>query len=657
MSLPARVAFADFLLMPAEKRLQRRDGTALPLPPRLFSSLCLFVEHAGRLLDKGTLMRALWPGLVVEENNLNQVVASLRRALGDDAQRPRLIETVPRYGFRFVAEVREVSAVDGPAAHGVQAPPPPTGAGELPPETQAQSAASAGAAPQPAFRGRRRRLALAAGVLALGVPAGWAGWRAWRGGSSPAPPASLAVLPFRPLSAELRDELLEIGMADSIAARLSTLPGLAVLSTGSVLRYAGDARDPVLAGRELRADWVVDGSLQRRGDQLRATARLLRAADGRAAWSGSFDARYGGVFELQDQIAARIHEALAPSLRGAAAGAARLGELGGTHDPKAYQLYLAARWRSQGGGPDGLQRAIGLLQQALAIDPGYARAWTELAWVHRRRLWNAEAVPAEVFESANAALSRALTLVPALPQAHASLGFTRYWFNFDWPAAEREFRAALARNPNVAEAHWGLTTLLLPQGRIDEGLVHLRRSRELDPMSPVFNTMEAAFLADRGLLDEARDRLAIAFDLAPGLWLAHVAQGQLWWALGRPQEAIASLRKAVELGRATSRPQAVLAAHLARLGQHDEARTILAALQAKASQRYVAPTSLAMIQAALGEKAAALDALEDAYRWRDARLIFLKDDPAWRELRDEPGFIALRRRLKLDGLPKGLTPV
>lgn len=517
--------------------------------------------------------------------------------------------------------------------------------------------ATAGAAPQSGFRGRRRWLALAAGALALGVPVGWAGWRAWRGGNPAAPPASLAVLPFRPLGADLRDELLEIGMADSIAARLSTLPGLAVLSTGSVLRYAGDARDPVVAGRELRADWVVDGTLQRRGDQLRATARLLRAADGRAAWSGSFDARYGGVFEMQDQIAARIHEVLASSLRRGAAGTASLGEPGGTHDPKAYQLYLAARWRGQGGGPDSIHRAIDLLQQALAIDPGYAQAWTELAWVNRRRLWNAEAVPAEVFESANAALSRALALVPELPQAHASLGFTRYWFNFDWPAAEREFRAALARNPNVAEAHWGLTTLLLPQGRIDEALVHLRRSRELDPMSPVFNTMEAAFLADRGLLDEARDRLAIAFDLAPRLWLAHVAQGQLWWALGRTQEAIESLRKAAELGPATSRPQAVLAAHLARLGQHEEARRILAALQAKAAQRYVAPTSLAMIQAALGEKAAALDALEDAYRWRDARLIFMKDDPAWRDLRDEPGFIALRRRLKLDGLPKGLTPV
>jgi DNA-binding winged helix-turn-helix (wHTH) protein/TolB-like protein len=656
MPLPAHIAFGDFVLVPAEKRLQRRDGTALPLSPRLFSALCLFVEHPGRLLDKDTLIRALWPARVVEENNLNQVVASLRRALGDDAQHPHLIETVPRYGFRFVAELRDVSADDGPAAHAAQTPGAATGAVDSP-EPHAPPAATRMAVSQPAVRAGRRRLLMVAGTLALGAPGGWAAWRAWRGEGAAAPTASLAVLPFKPLGTDMRDELLEIGMADSIAARLSTLPGLAVLSTGSVLRYAGDARDPAAAGRELRADWVVDGTLQRRGDQLRATARLLHSADGRAVWSGSFDARDGSVFETQDQIAGRIHQALASSLRDGAADTVRLGEPGGTNDPKAYQLYLAARWRGQGGGPDSIPRAIELLRQALAIDAGYALAWTELAWAHRRRLWNADAVPADVFDSANAALSRALALVPELPQAHAGLGFTRYWFDFDWRAAEREFRAALARNPNVVEAHWGLTTLLLPQGRIDEGLVHLRRSRELDPMSPLFNTMEAAYLTDRGLLDEARHRLAIAFDLAPRLWLAHVAQGQLWWALGRTQEAIESLRAAVELGPATSRPKAVLGAHLARLGQPEEARRILGALQAHAAQRYVAPTSLAMIHAALGEKPAAIDALEEAYRWRDARLIFLKDDPAWRELRDEARFDALRRRLKLDGLPNGLTPV
>lgn len=652
-----RYAFAGFVLERSQQRVRRADGSTLNLTPRLFNALLLFVEHAGELLDKDTLMRALWPGLVVEENNLNQVIASLRRALGDDAHQPRLIETVPRFGFRFIAEVRPLPAAEVPPSRAAHPADPAVAQADLAdvvrPPAPAQAQPSPGQ-PQP---GRRAWLALTGAVMGAGALALWWSQRPRGDAVARKAPVSLAVLPFKPLGGEARDELLEIGMADSVAARLSTLPGLAVLSTGSVLRYAGGAQDPRHAAGELQVDWIVDGTLQRRGEQLRATARLLRAGGGQAVWSGSFDARYDGVFEVQDRIAELVKLALAPTLHGELGGSAELAEPGGTRDPQAYQLYLAARWRGQGGGPDGIRRAVELLRQALAIDPGYALAWTELAWVDRRRLWNADGVPAEVFDAANAALSRALAVVPDLPPAHAGLGFTRLWFDFDWPAAEAEFRRALERNHNVVAAHWGLTMLLLPQGRIDEGLLHLRRSRELDPMSPLFNTMEAAYLTDHGDLDQARRRLDISFDLAPDLWLTHVAHGQLLKALKQPDAAIAALRKAAELGHGNSRPKAVLGAHLAALGQHDDARRILAELQAQAAARYIPPSSPAMVQAALGDKAAALDSLDQAYRWRDARLTFLNSDPSWRGLHGEPRFAALLKQLKLDGLPSGLTPV
>ncbi|MFT3821994.1 MAG: winged helix-turn-helix domain-containing protein [Rubrivivax sp.] len=643
MPLPERIAFADFVLLPAEKRLLRADGSPLPLSPRLYGALCLFVEHAGRLLDRETLMRALWPGLVVEENNLNQVIAGLRRALGDDAQHPRLIETVPRYGFRFVAPVQALPAA-APAA---------------PPAVPA--AAAPMAAPPSPPSARRHWLAAAAGAAAL-VAGGAAWWQHQAAGpeeSTAAPAAQrLAVLPFKPLgSGEGRDELLEIGMADSLAARLSALPGLAVRSAASAQRYGGAAQDPLRAARELAVDWIVDGTLQRRGEQIRATARLLRAADGVAAWSGSFDARAGGVFDVQDQIAERVQQALAPVLGQRAAGPGLRAEAGGTRHPEAYQLYLTANWRAQGGRPEAIRRAIELLQQALALDPGYALAWTALAWAHRRRLWNAEAPPAEVFDAAGQALQRALALAPALPQAHAGMGFTLAWYEFDWPAAQAAFRHALQLNENTVDAHHGMATQLLTQGRIDEGWRHLQRVRELDPMSPVFITLEASCLIDRGALDEAARRLDIALDLAPQLWLTHVAQGLLLLRRRQQQPAIAALRRAVELGPGTSRPKAVLAQQLALLGQATEARAILAGLQRQAAVAYVAPTSLAMVLAALGDTAAALDALEEAHRLRDARLSFLKDDPSWRSLYGQPRFAALKQRLRLDGLPPGLTPV
>jgi DNA-binding winged helix-turn-helix (wHTH) protein/TolB-like protein/tetratricopeptide (TPR) repeat protein len=671
MAMVERYAFGDFVLERSQQRVLGRDGTEIALTPRLFHALLLFVESPGRLIEKDTLMRALWPGLVVEENNLSQVISALRRVLGDGprdgTQGNRYIATVPRVGFRFVAQVRALTDeppcdAGSPLASAAEAGTPlasPLSSSGPTAAAAAQAAAPTMVHPPDAAARRSRRWLLGGAVAGAAAGIGSALWWMQARPHRPTamPLATVAVLPFKPLTADGRDELLEIGMADSLTSRLSALPGLVLRSTASVQRYAGAAQDPLRAARELDVDWVVDGTMQRRGDQLRATARLLHVADGTAAWSGSFDARLGGLFDVQDEIAARVQKALSPALTGSAPPGPAIAEPGGTRNPEAYQLYLAAVWRGQGGGSDSIQRATELLQQALAIDPGFAMAWTELAWLQRRRLWNADGVPADVFQQANAALARALALVPDLPHAHAGLGFTFNWFDFDWAAAEREYRSALSINPNVVAAHWGLTGLLLTQGRIDEGWGHLRRARELDPMSPLFNTMEAAYLADRGALDEAQRRLAIAFDLAPQLWLAHVAHGQLLIARGRHDDGIEALRRAVQFGHSTSRPRAVLGTNLAWLGQEVEARAILEQLRREAAARYVPPTSPAMVLAALGERPAALDALEQAWHRRDARLVFLKDDPSWRGLRDEPRYLALLKTLRLDGLPPGLTPV
>ena len=613
----------------------------LAVTPRLFNALLLLAEHPGELLDKDTLMRALWPGLVVEENNLSQVVSGLRRALGDDAQGSRFIQTVPRRGFRFVAAVAALPDADASlvAPAEATAPAPPPIEADLPDKRHLL------------------RLALVAGATAALAAAGWWVWRRPLAAGAAAQGATPAVLPFKPLVAEGRDELLEKGMADSLIARLSTVPGLVVRSTGSVLRYAGAEQDPLRAARELEVTWIVDGSLQRRGDQLRVTARPLHASDGVAAWSGGFDEKFTGVFEVQDQISNRVMQALAPTLHAGVATSAQLTELGGTRSAEAYQLYLAARWRAEGGRAIEISKGIALLNQALGIDPAYALAWVELAQIHRRRLWNADAVPSEVFEPANVALRRALALVPTLAQAHAGLGFSLFWFDYDWPGAERGFRGALATNPNVATGHWGLAGLLLTQDRLDEGFVHLRLARELDPMSPVYNAVEASFLLDHGRRAEARTRLDLALDIAPDLWLAHVALGLLHLAEQRPEPGIAALRRAVELADASTRPKAVLAVHLARLGQTDEARAILNQLLALAQTRYVTPTSLAAVHAALGEVAPALTALEQAVLTRDTRVIYLKDDPHWIGLRKEPRFMALMKQLKLDRYGPGLSPV
>lgn len=644
--VPDNFAFGEFILERGQQRVRQADGTVLALTPRLFNALLLFVEHPGELLDKETLMRALWPGLVVEENNLSQVVSGLRRALGDDPQGRRYIQTVPRRGFRFIAPVTVQPGVNerlsAPTSSAV-----PVETGESSPDVEA---------PPPSRRLLlRSMLGTAAALGTAGV--GWVAWRRRSDGGLPVDPPTLAVLPFRPLTSEGRDELLEFGMADSLITQLSTVPGLVVRSFGSVRRYAGADQNAIAAAQELDVRWIVDGSLQRRGDVLRVTARLLRARDGVAEWSGSFDQRVAGVFDVQDQIANRVRTALAPVLQVSVEAGTPLREVGGTRSTEAYALYLAARWRAQDGRSAGIARAIGLLNQAIEIDPAYALAWTELAWVHRRKLWNADGVPAEVFEASNVALRRALELVPGLAAAKAGIGFSRFWFDYDWPGAEADFRDSLATNANLPSAHWGLAQMLLTQGRIDEGFLHMRQARELDPMSPVFNTLEASFLLDHGQLAQARTRLQRALDIAPGLWLAHTCQGLLHMAEQRPELGIAAFRQAVALAEGSTRPSAMLAVHLAAAGLADEARSIRDQLLTQSRIRFVAPTSLAAAQAAVGEMAPALTALEMGLSTRDTRMIYLKDDPHWAKLRSEPRFIAVLKKLKLDGLGPGLVSV
>ena len=682
MPVSDRFAFGDFVLERSQQRVLRRDGSTLNLTPRLFSALLLLVEHAGELLDKDSLMLALWPGLVVEENNLSQVVSGLRRALGDDSQGSRYIQTVPRRGFRFVAAVQALPApavrpadetpVPAPLAVAPPVPAPPAivpPALPLPvPEQPVLELPGPALSAGPAPRKLRRRLGLGLGLTAgaAAVGLGGAGWWFWRGAPAPAavaPGTTLAVLPFRPLTAEGRDELLELGMADALIGRLSTVPGLVVRSISSVLRFGGAEQDPLRAARDLEVQWLVDGSLQRRGDRLRVTARLLWAADGSAAWSGSFDEKFTSVFELQDLISSRVLGVLAPKLQARSAvpgepsaAAMPLTALGGTRNTDAYQLYLAAFSHAQSLRPDGLIKSRELFNRAIALDPGYALAYVGLAESHRRRLYATDAVPAEVFDPADAAIRRALALAPGLAEAHAGNGFKRYWYDFDWAGAESEFRRALASNPNVVFAQLGLAMLMLTQDRPAQGFVHLRRARELDPLSPLLNALEASYLLDAGRIDEARARLDRAFDVAPNFWVSYLVQALMHQARKQPDEGIAALRRAVELAQASTGPLSLLGMHLARLGQAEEARAILGRLLALEKTRYVPPTALAAVQAALGEPGPALDSLDKALAVRDQRLIFLKDDPRWVGLRQQPRFQALMRKLQLDRFGPGLSP-
>ena len=657
---PARAyEFGDFRLDARQRRLSHRDGTPVALTPRLVDALLYLVERPGQLLDKNELMDALWPGLVVEENNLSQAISALRRALGDESQDSRYIQTVPRRGFRFVAEVRPVrdAGASDAALPGAASPASPTD------PTQDSAEAATGSPPDglPAAapiagttstvrRGRRRfGLALASAVAVAAVAV--AAWHGLRGTpTARQPTTTVAVLPFKPLVSDSRDELLEVGMADSLIARLSTLPGLVVRSVGSVRRYAGMNQDPLAAARELDVEWVVDGTIQRWGDQIRVTARLLRA-DGTARWSGTFDENFTGVFDVQNMISDRVAQVIAPRL----AASDRKGlAASGTHHPDAYQLYLAARSQAQSLRPSGLKRSIEFYKKAIELDPKYALAYAGLAETYRRLPFGADTPPTEAFEPARAAALRAIELDPALAEGHAGLGWVKFWYEWDWPGAEKAFRRAIELNPNVWEAHLGLGHLLSSLGRGDEGFPHIQRARELDPMSLITNTLEAGYLLGRGRREEADQRIQRALEIDPEFWVGHLTMAGFHLADKDVARALESLRLAEQYSEGQStQAAALIGSLLGRTGQREQAQAVLDRLLAQAKQRYVPPTSVAAVFVGLGDKASALDWLERAHDVRDLRLSFMKIDGRWAPLKDEPRFQALLKKMKLDKAPAG----
>jgi DNA-binding winged helix-turn-helix (wHTH) protein/tetratricopeptide (TPR) repeat protein len=591
------LAFGDFVLEPLRRKVSRRDGTPVELTPRVFNVLQLFVERPGQLITKDTLMRELWPDQVVGENSLSQLIHALRRALGDDGERHRYIQTEARRGFRLVVPVE-----DRPEAPG-------------------------------------------------GVD---------RAALVHTPRSTLAVLPFVALTSQPDLVLLEVGMADSVTARLSTVPGLVLRSVGSVRRFAGPERELGQAALALDVAWLLDGTLQLADGQLRVSARLLAMPGGMAAWSASYNAAFTHVFDVQDLIAERVAQALAAPLGGQAPWAPSLAaaRLGGTRNIDAYQLYLAAQQHAQGIRADGLARSIELYLEALAIDECYALAHVGIAESCRRMVMGADRDPREALDVPRAHVQRALAMAPDLAEAHALMGWIHWWFDFDWARAELAFRRALALNANVANAHFGLAHMLLATlGRVEEGLAHARMACELDPLSLLYASLEATFLAAHGDVATARARLDRVLQIEPRFWIAHGQIGAIALKAGRLDDAIEALRRADALADGSTQMAAVLGVALARAGKLDEARAVLQRLQALAGERYVPPTSLAAVHASLGETVHALDALERAYERRDPRLTFLRNDYRWRALHGQPRFEALIEKLQLHLCPPGLSPL
>jgi TolB-like protein/DNA-binding winged helix-turn-helix (wHTH) protein/Flp pilus assembly protein TadD len=640
--------FEGFRLDPSERQL-RSEGKILPLTPKAFDVLLLLVENGGHALRKHEFLEKIWADSYVEEKNLADNISLLRKILGDDVKAPSFIETVPRLGYRFVADVREVREegadlllAERSREHVV-----------IEEEFEPTPALTAGAEPAltlPATA-RKTKLRFAVVIVAFVVVAfSVAAYYLARSGElRPVQPQqfkSLAVLPLKPLGVTAAggdDSYLGPGLADALITKLSNLRQIAVRPTSAVRKYAGPQSDLVAVAREQQVDAVLDGSFQRVGDRVRVTVQLVRGSDGASLWAQTFDERLTDMFSVQDAISSRVVEALKIKLSNEEE---RRFARKQTDNPEAYQLYLRGRYLWNKFTPEDHRKAADYFNQAIAKDPAYALAYAGLADAYGASATNNWLRPREAYPRAKAAAQKALELDDTLPDAHASLGAILMFYDLDWPAAEREFLRAIELNTDCATAHEVYSYLHVALGRLDEAAAQARRGLEADPLSGSLSDDLAGALYQARRYDDAIRQYQRTLEIDPRRPGARLGLGTAYVQSGRHGEAVAELEKAVSLSGRTSANLAQLGYAYAAAGRRNEALKILEELS---GPDYSAPYDLAVLYAGLGQREQALAQLMKAYDERSGWIIFLKVEPQFDSLRDDPRYAELLRRM---GLPQ-----
>lgn len=459
------------------------------------------------------------------------------------------------------------------------------------------------------------------------------------------PQTALAVLPFRSLSAGgQRDELLELGLTETLITQLSRVRQLRVQALASSERLERSAlQDPNAAGRQLGAAYVIDGSAQRVDGRVRVNVRLLSVGNGQTIWADTLDTCVEDVFTLQDRISGEVVTALAlpPIARERRRKPRDEGSL------QAYRAWLQGYHLLQRPDAVNLGKALAAFRQAIDLDATSSRAYAGMALAYRG-LVHLDHEPDEMFPLARAAVTQALKFDPDSPEALLAQGRIQNLYDWDWAGARASLRRALELNPSLMEAHLAYAHLLVHQGSFDEGLDEGRQARELDPLSPMVNALYAGFFTAAGQPEAAQKQVRRALELKPAFWIALQVRGGMALDRGDAEAAVADFDLAVERSQRASQILALLAVACVDAGKRSRSQTILRELEARRANGYVPATSFAAVHVALGDTDAALDELERAYRERDIRMAFMKVDARWNVLRSQPRFQALARRLGLE---------
>jgi TolB-like protein/DNA-binding winged helix-turn-helix (wHTH) protein/Tfp pilus assembly protein PilF len=603
-----------------------KNGTKNRLQGQPLQLLELLLEHSGQLVTRQQIQQRLWPdGVVVEyEHSVNAAVKRLRAALNDSADEPRYIETMARRGYRFIAPVND-SAAEPARERPVL----------VPGESQSQGGG--------VFRVRRLWLFAAATGCLFGITfLGWWQFRSLPPSSAVPAVRSLAVLPLENLSGDPSQQYLADGMTEELIGRLSMIHGLRVISRTSVMQFRNTRLSVPAIAKTLGVDAIVEGSVMREGTRIRVHAQLIRGATDQHFWSESYDRELGDALALESEVA----RAIAGKVEVTVSGVERDRLVAARRvSPEVYENYL--KGQSESYNRDGMEKAISYFEEAIKKDPTFAPAYVGLAIAYGElgTPGIGAAPPGEVRPKVLSAARKALELDPALADVHALLGNV-YQEQWQWSAAEHEYKLALELNPNSVGAQVAFAGWLLSQGRTEEAQAWCRRARELDPFS-VGSSIGWILFHSRQYneaIRELRSAVAVHHDDASTYWFL----GFALIANGQPDEAIPVLEKGVVLSNRSPGVIGVLVRAYAHAGRRAEAMRLLDELKSRQQTGYVPAAAFVNAYLGLGDNEQALAWLERAYREQSPILQYLKVHPYFDPVRNDARFVDFVHRVGLD---------
>ena len=613
----------------------RKQGMKVRLQEKPFQILALLLEKPGELVTRDEIRQRLWPGVFVDfENNLNTAATRLRQALGDSAENPRFVETVPRRGYRFIAPVEAIATdIEEPRT-----------------EAEADQERTAIAKGGLLYRiigtrsGRWAAVLLAAAALAVAayllIP------RFWFRSNASNQRIILAVLPLENLSGDPEQEFFSEGLTDELITQLGRLQPekLGVVARTTVMQYKGTQKPIAELSKELGAAYILEGSVARADGRVRVTVQLIQARDRTQLWSDSYERKLANMLEVQSEIADRVAQSLEikllPARRKSLAKAPSV-------DPEVYEEYLKGRFSWNHRTELGLEKSLEYFQQAAAKDPNYAPAYAgEADSLLVLSDWGL-IPPGPAYQQAKTAAMKALSIDESLPEAHASLAGIDWEYEYDWAAAEKEFKRALELDPAYASAHQWYAEFLSASGRHDEAIAEMRRARDDDPRSLIISAEMAYILYYARRYDEAFEVCKNTLDMDPNFMPAHVFLQ--WGYRGKKMydEWFHEREKAMVLAGAETRDREEFSRAYSRGGYPRARRWILNRLLNHPKTLFVSPYTVGTFYAELGESGRAFEWLEKAFEQQDPCLVRMNVQPEFDPLRADPRFENLRRLLSV----------